>query len=264
MRHIPNAITLLNLLFGALAITFILEERIIFHTLTGEDYRPVMNMSKIYWASFFIFLAALMDVIDGLSARLLNARSAIGKDLDSLADVVSFGVAPSMILYKYIQMSYMGEPGALDTPILVTIPAFLLAMFGALRLARYNQIAGENDNFFLGMPIPAVGLIVASIPLISWFPSSFMMNNFPNDYNLSVLFLNRWFLYGLSAILAFLMVSKIKFLKWKPASWTMKDAWPHVLILLTIIIGGLLFHFLVVPLVLIVYVVSSILYFKSK
>lgn len=264
MRHIPNIITLLNLLFGCLAIAFILEERILFHTFDSETYYPVMNFNKIYWGALFIFLAALMDVFDGLAARVLNATSAIGKDLDSLADVVSFGVAPSMIIYKYIQLSYMAEPGAIDTPTLVVLPAFFIAMMGAVRLARYNQTAGASDTSFIGVPIPAVGIIIATIPLIAWYPSSFVLKTFPQDYHFSMVFENRWILYLISLVVGLLMVSKIRLFKWKPATWAISDMWPHLILLAVILIGGILLHFLIVPLAFILYVLLSLIYFKNK
>lgn len=262
MRHIPNLITLLNLLFGCLAIVFILEERILFAAHSEMGLYPVMNMTKIYWGALFIFLAALMDAFDGAAARLLNAQSPLGKDLDSLADVVSFGVAPSMILYKYIQLAYMGEPGALDTSVWVVLPAFSVAACGALRLARYNQIAQSDDSYFVGVPIPAIGILIASIPLISWFPSNFMLSNFPEHYHLAFIFENRWVLYGISILAGLLMVSNLKLLKWKPKEWTVAHAWPQLFLLLLIIIGGFLFNFVVVPLAFIIYVLSSYLYFR--
>lgn len=262
MRHIPNLITLLNLLFGCLAIAFILEERILFASSMDHGLYPVMNMTKIYWGSLFIILAAFMDALDGAAARILNAQSPIGKDLDSLADVVSFGVAPSMVLYKYIQLAYMAEPGAMDTPVLVILPAFFVAACGALRLARYNQIATSNDNFFVGVPIPAIGLLIASIPLITWFPSNFMLNNFPNTYHLSMIFEHRWILYGISIASGLLMISKWKLLKWKPKSWNLRHAWPQLLLLVVVLLGGILFNFVVVPLAFIIYVISSLIYFR--
>ncbi len=102
MKHLPNICTLANLFFGCTAITFILNAPAFLNTITGEDYFPVLGMEQMYYGSLFIALAALMDVLDGFAARSLKVHSLIGKDLDSLADVVSFGVAPSMILFKLL------------------------------------------------------------------------------------------------------------------------------------------------------------------
>lgn len=259
MKNLPNIVTLLNLIFGCIAIVFILEERVILHSVDGENYIPVMNMTKMYIGAGFIFLAALMDVLDGLLARVLNAASAIGKDLDSLADIVSFGVAPSMILYKYIQMAYMAEPGAMEVSVLAIVPAFILAACGAYRLARYNQNAkiGEDISYFQGLPIPAAGIVIASIPLFTWFPSNFMLKVFPNDYNLSFVFGNRFILYGIALLLGILMVSKIPFFKWKPSSMKLSDAWPHLILLISSIIAGIFLNFVAIPLVFVLYIILS-------
>lgn len=250
MKHIPNIITLANLFFGCIAITFILSSPSYLTTINGEDYHPLLGLEQIYWGSFFILLAAFMDLLDGLAARVLNASSAIGKDLDSLADVVSFGVAPSMILYKLIWFTYMSEPGALDTSIWVTAPAFLIPCFGALRLARYNQTAAEQKNYFKGMPIPAVGLFFASLPLSQWFPSSI---------NINFILESRWALYALAVLFSYLMVSDFRFFKWKAASNKISAWWPQIVLILSFIIGFFFMKFSIVPIVILLYILISIL-----
>ena len=250
MRHLPNICTLANLFFGCIAIAFILNAPS-FLTVVGEDYQPVLGLEQMYWGSMFIALAALMDVIDGFVARFLNVSSLLGRDLDSLADVVSFGVAPSMILFKLLWFAYMSEPGALDAPLLATTPAFLVACFGALRLARFNQTSVPQHGYFAGMPIPATGLIIASLPLISWYPAG---------YNFNAVLTNKWFLYGLIITLCLLMVSKIKFLKWKASGKSMKAWWPQILMVVTILAGAPFLKFAVIPLVFLVYIVCSMLY----
>lgn len=220
-------------------------------TLSGEDYQPVLGLEQMYWGSLFIALAAIMDVFDGFAARSLKVSSMIGRDLDSLADVVSFGVAPSMILFKLLWFAYMAEPGALDAPLLATTPAFLIACFGALRLARFNQTSTQQKDYFAGMPIPAVGLIIASLPLISWYPTRF---------NFNAILTNKWFLYGLIITLCLLMVSKIKFLKWKAPGKGAAAWWPQIL-MLAVFAGGVFFlKFAVIPLVFIVYIICSLVY----
>lgn len=250
MKHLPNICTLANLFFGCIAIAFILNAPS-FLTTAGEDFQPVLGLEQMYWGSMFIALAALMDVIDGFVARSLNVSSLIGRDLDSLADVVSFGVAPSMILFKLLWFAYMSEPGALDAPLLATTPAFLIACFGALRLARFNQTSTQQRDYFAGMPIPAAGLIVASLPLISWYPSRF---------NFNAILTNKWFLYGLVITLCLLMVSKIKFLKWKAAGKGIAAWWPQILMLMVIAAGAPFLKFAIIPLVFLVYIICSLLY----
>lgn len=250
MKHLPNICTLANMFFGCIAIAFILHAPS-FLIMSGTDYQPVLGLEQMYWGSLFIALAALMDVFDGFAARSLNVSSLIGKDLDSLADVVSFGVAPSMILFKLLWFSYMSEPGALDAPLLATTPAFLIACFGALRLARYNQTSTQQRDYFAGMPIPAAGLIVASLPLISWYPSAF---------NVNAVLTNKWFLYGLTITLCLLMVSKIKFLKWKGAGKGFAAWWPQIVMLAVIAAGAPFLKFAIIPVVFLVYILCSLVY----
>jgi CDP-diacylglycerol--serine O-phosphatidyltransferase len=251
MKHLPNICTLANLFFGCIAIAFILNAPVFLNTVTGEDFHPVMGLEQIYWGSFFIALAALMDVLDGFLARCLKMHSLIGKDLDSLADVVSFGVAPSMILFKLLWFSYMSEPGALDAPLLATTPAFLLACFGALRLARYNQTSNQQQDYFSGMPIPAAGLLVASLPLINWYPVPF---------DATVLTQNKWTLYILIAVLCFLMVSKVKFLKWKATGKGIAAWWPQAVMVLALAAGAPFLKFAIVPVVFVLYILFSMVY----
>src|SRR5580765_764371 len=113
MKHIPNLFTLLNLFFGCCAIVFLLQNGItIFYN--GDNPELVDIPEKTLMASLFIGLAALVDFVDGFIARLFKATSAMGKQLDSLADVVSFGVAPGMILYQFLRLSYAKEEDGLD------------------------------------------------------------------------------------------------------------------------------------------------------
>ncbi len=137
-KHIPNLLTLLNLLSGCIAITF---------AFNGNF------MGAVVW----VFVAALLDFLDGLAARLLNAYSPLGKELDSLADVVSFGVAPAVTLFILLR-DYALLPGFTD-PIRHVIPylAFLIPLFSAYRLANFN-IDERQTTSFRGLPTPASGL----------------------------------------------------------------------------------------------------------
>jgi CDP-diacylglycerol--serine O-phosphatidyltransferase len=255
MKHLPNIFTLANLFFGCIAITFILNAPAFLNTITGEDYFPVIGLEQICYGSLFIALAAIMDVLDGFAARCLKVCSPIGKDLDSLADVVSFGVAPSMILFKLLWFSYMSEPGALDAPMLVMAPAFLIACFGALRLATFNQTSSKQQSHFVGMPIPAVGLIIAALPLINWFPS---------PVNITPFVQNKWMLYILIGLLCFFMVSKIKFLKWKAAGKGIGAWWPQLIMLIALVAGAPFLKFAVVPAVFVLYILLSMVYKYPK
>jgi CDP-diacylglycerol--serine O-phosphatidyltransferase len=164
MKQVPNLLTLLNLFFGCLAVIFILQTGI--SIMYSADGAQLVDMpEKIWMASLFIGLAALADFLDGFAARLFKSDSLLGKELDSLADVVSFGVAPGMILYQFLRMSFMRQENGLDVSLLWLLPALLIPCAGAYRLARFNLDHSQQYGF-KGIPIPAVGLMIASFPLI--------------------------------------------------------------------------------------------------
>src|SRR3712207_2952421 len=116
-----------------------------------------MLPEKIYWASVFIGIAAAIDFLDGLVARILHVSSDMGKQLDSLADLVSFGVAPGMIVYQFLRLSYAQQENGLDVSALWLLPAFIIPCAGAYRLGRFN-LDTEQSYGFKGVPIPAAGL----------------------------------------------------------------------------------------------------------
>ena len=124
MKHIPNIFTLLNLFFGCLAIVVTLQSGIAL--ITTSEGIQMMNMpEQIFMASLFIALAAVVDFFDGFLARLMNASSVMGKQLDSLADVVSFGVAPGLIIYQFLRLSVARGADGLDASVAWLLPALL-------------------------------------------------------------------------------------------------------------------------------------------
>src|SRR5205085_4445926 len=135
--QIPNIFTLLNLVFGTLAIIFILQNGL---TITTDENGSslIILPEKIFLASVFIGCAAAIDFLDGFVARLLKASSEMGKQLDSLADVVSFGVAPGMIVYQFLRAAYAQDPGGLEVSMICLLPAFIIPCAGAYRLGRFN------------------------------------------------------------------------------------------------------------------------------
>ena len=175
MKHLPNFLTLCNLFCGCIAISYILNATPFLSEVNGAQYW-ISGTTQAYYGAIFIFIAAIFVFFDGMAARVLGVFSPIGKDLDSLADIVSFGVAPSMILMKMLWASWMSQPHAMDISILAMAPAFLLACFAALRLATFNQLE-SNSSYFVGMPVPSVGLLIASFPLINFY-NTFGLGNF--------------------------------------------------------------------------------------
>ena len=148
-KHIPNFITLLNLSMGV-----------------GSIYLSNQGSgSALMYAGYLIFLAAIFDFFDGFAARLLNAKSDIGLQLDSLADMVSFGVAPGFILYNMILLSSAGDMFVLNDFAILPLVAILIPWGGALRLAKFN-IDETQQMGFKGMPTPALAFFIASLPII--------------------------------------------------------------------------------------------------
>src|SRR4030095_4187032 len=170
MKQIPNLFTLLNLALGFIAIIFILQIGQTFVFLNEEGATQVGLPENITWGAALIFCAAVVDFLDGFLARLFKATSAMGKQLDSLSDVVSFGVAPGLIIYQLLRITYAKDEGGLDVSIAYLLPALLIPCPAAWRLAKFN-IDETQQYSFKGLPTPAAGLFVASLPLIIWFPS---------------------------------------------------------------------------------------------
>ncbi len=249
MKHLPNILTLSNLFCGCIAICFALNSQP-YLSYIGTEEAPywITGTEQSQWAGIMIGIAALFDVLDGWCARMLNIYSPIGKDLDSLADIVSFGVAPAAIMFKMLWAANIAQPDALTVSMWSTSPAFLIACFGALRLARFN-VFSKSGSSFEGIPIPAIGILIASFPFINAYQP-----------NIGILFKNTWLLYGIIALCCALMVSKMPFFKLIPKSWQMKHLLPRIIIILTALIGFLLIGWASIPLVFLMYVVLSLFY----
>jgi CDP-diacylglycerol--serine O-phosphatidyltransferase len=223
--QIPNIFTLLNLVFGCLAIVATLQNGLII----SDGAVPIDIPEKIVFASLFIAIAAVIDFFDGFVARLLGASSEMGKQLDSLADVVSFGVAPGMIAFQFLRLSFAQNADGLDTAVIWLLPAFLLPCAGAYRLARFN-IDTTQSTGFKGVPIPAAGLCIAALPVVYAYTS----NNF-----IYHLLKNQWFWYGIIVALSFLMVSTLPMLALKFKGVTFKKLLPFIIVLLAGILSSI-------------------------
>ncbi|MCU0386862.1 MAG: CDP-alcohol phosphatidyltransferase family protein [Flavihumibacter sp.] len=252
MKQIPNLFTLLNLVLGFLAIITILQNGIIIANGPAGEYLLDMP-EKIYLASLFIALAAVVDFFDGFVARLLKASSEMGKQLDSLADVVSFGVAPGLILYQFLRLSLAKEVNGLDASIWWTLPAVLVPCAAAYRLARFN-IDTTQSYGFKGVPVPAVGLLIASFPLLYWSENTAWAAN---------LLLNKWVLYGIIFLVSYLMVSTLPIMAFKFKSFGFKENMPKYLVIIVAILAAFLLKWAAMPVVFLVYIIVS-LAFKNK
>lgn len=253
IKQIPNIFTLLNLFFGCLAIVATVQTGL---TISADSNggNLVIIPEKIYLASVFIAIAAVVDFFDGFVARLLKVPSEMGKQLDSLADVVSFGVAPGMIIYQFLRLSFAQQPDGLDVNILWLMPAFLVPCAGAYRLARFN-VDIEQSYGFKGVPIPAVGLLVAAFPLIFWYSNQVWTTN---------LLTNKWFWYAVIFVVSYLMVSKLPMLAFKFKNASIKSFLPFIIIAVISLASALFFNWLAVPITFAAYVILSLVFKQSN
>ncbi len=251
MKQIPNIFTLLNLFFGCVAIVFALQtESVVIYV--NDEFSSSFNIPEsLTWASIFIGVAGVVDFLDGFVARLFNATSAIGKQLDSLADVVSFGVAPGVILYQLLRFSFAREENGLETSILWMLPAFLVSCAAAYRLAKFNLDETQSYNF-KGVPTPAVGLLIASLPLILHFNSE--------KFGIGNILINKWVLYAVIIVLSWLMLSSLPIMGLKFKNFSIKDNLPKVILLVVAILSAIFLQWIAVPLVFIFYVILSLIY----
>jgi CDP-diacylglycerol---serine O-phosphatidyltransferase len=216
IRHLPNFLTCCNLLCGCFGIVFLLEGRAV----------P---------AAYFVWAACFFDFLDGFFARLLNVSSPIGKELDSLADVVSFGVLPAMVMYKMIALNSSLE----------SLPyfGFTIAAFSALRLAIFNIDTRQTDSF-IGLNTPANTLFITSLPLLPQPVHAWLYHD--------------WLLVAITMIFSLLLVSPIEFfaLKFKNLRWGDNEVRFTFLILSVLLL--ILFNVTAIPLVIILYIVMSL------
>ena len=228
-RHLPNAITCCNLLSGCAAILFLTE-----------------NMPLK--AAIMVFMAGLFDFLDGFAARLLHAKSPIGADLDSLSDVVSFGVAPGFILcYLMDRASDLPNVMLFDIDVLPCL-AFVLPVFAAIRLAKFNNDDTQSVTF-RGLPVPGMALFIASLPL------ALSQVGHLTDGTLSY-----WACLGIALVFSFLMVSRLKFFSFKMNSAKWKGNEVRWIFLIVAVVSFVIFRWLALPFVMILYVLLSIFF----
>jgi CDP-diacylglycerol--serine O-phosphatidyltransferase len=232
-KQIPNILTLLNLFLGCLAIL---------HLFKGE----------VTMACLLVFVAACIDFLDGFVARLLNAQSELGAQLDSLADCVTFGVVPAMMMYQLLAAAYQLKENAIDTSSLYYFPGLLIACAAAYRLAKFNITKNEQKDRFLGMPTPFMALLVTTLPLMVFNQNSNVIVSY---------ILTPWILYIFIAILCFLMISKIPFLNIKPTTFSLKNNITRVGFILVSFLLIVFFKYLSGILIFIAYLIFSYLEF---
>lgn len=222
-RNIPNALTCGNLLCGCVGVV--------------EAFHNNLLLSCL-----LIGVALIFDFLDGFLARLLKVSSAIGKDLDSLADMVTFGLLPSIIVYQLLMQSIPDLFG-----IWKAYPAFIMAIFSAIRLAKFNNDPRQSDSF-IGVPTPANAMLVASLPLIVHFEGGFWKEIIVNTNHLLIL----------TVVMSYLLVMEMPLiaLKFKNFGWKGNGA-RFVLIASTVLLLATL-KILAIPAILVIYILLSV------
>ena len=232
-KNIPNAITCLNLICGCMSIAY--------------------ARTDLMTAGLFIMLAGVFDFLDGLAARLLKVHSHLGLQLDSLADVISFGAAPGFVMFALF--FYRQEAVTNDFDVTAYYPAaaaFFLPIFAAIRLARFNLDTRQAEGF-IGMPVPSMGYIVAGLPFIV-----VRLEDGAREF-----LLHPITLFFLIAALCFLMVSELRLISLKAKNFNLGENAPRVLLLGVCSVLLIFFQLAALPLCIAAYVLISLL-FKPK
>ncbi len=241
IAQIPNFITSLNIVSGVLATIFAIDGHLI-------------------WAGIFICVAAVLDFLDGFMARLLNAYSDVGEQLDSLGDIVSFGVAPGAILFTLLEFSLFGtnqpiyEIGANWYEWLILFSAFLIPVFGAIRLARFNANP-VDEPFFRGLPIPANGLFWASLGL---------MLELPKYTELLQLLYSTENLVIMGVFMSGMMVITMPMFSLKPKSFSFIENWYRYLLLAISIVLLIVFNVYGIALIIFLYIFMNLFFYLLK
>lgn len=229
-QNIPNLVTSLNLFSGLCSIIA---------AFNGE----------LEWAAWFIGIAAIFDFFDGLVARALKVSSELGKQLDSLADVVSFGVAPGLLMYNFAQGYIQCDIGAGDFCI-NAYTALIIPVLSAWRLAKFN-IDTRQTTSFIGLPTPANALFFAALPLIVAH----------DDWGMGGMISNYRFLGLAPVIMSYLLIAEIPLFALKFKSFSFKDPENTFKLSFLLVSAVLLviFTYTAIPIIVILYVLLSLI-----
>ena len=228
INQIPNALTCLNLLCGCFSIVFIFK---------GE-----INISALFTLASLAF-----DFLDGFVARALKATSTIGKELDSLADVVSFGLVPGLI---GCHLCLASPPFSLVADSFSPLAYFplIITIASAIRLARFNVDTRQTDSF-IGVPTPAITILMVGIALVVEHDS----------FNLTPTILNPFFICGLSMVIAWLLNSELPMLALKFKSFSYHENSAQYLLILSSILFIAFLGYTGIPMIIILYIANSII-----
>lgn len=240
IKQIPNIITSLNLLCGCVAIMF---------AVSGD----------LVSASFFAFAGIFLDFFDGLAARVLNAQSQVGLQLDSLADVVTSGVLPGIVMVQLLSEALTGT--SLDISVIFSDTAnstsiesylpfigLLIAVASGYRLAKFNVDTRQTASF-IGLPVPANTLLILSLPLIISFQAS---------KQITEVILTPWFLIIITLVSCVLLNAEIPLFGLKFKTWNFKDNAVRYLFLIASILLLVVLKFIAIPIIIFLYILVSL------
>jgi len=243
IKHIPNFVTLLNLFCGSIAVIFVVN-------------------GSLVTAAFFAFLGIFFDFFDGLLARKLNAQSELGLQLDSLADMITSGLVPGIVMFQLLSLTssdlgWVENSSELSNSIswvdfksqLLPLIGLLITLASAYRLAQFNIDDNQTDSF-LGLPTPANTILILSFPLIMEFQNNDLMNS---------IILNKWFLIAVTIVSCYLLNSNIKLLKLKFKTWNFQDNAARYLLIMLAVVLLIVFQFAAIPLIILAYIIISFL-----
>ena len=218
-KHIPNLLTISNLICGCIALYFTFQGKLVF-------------------TAYLISLAAVFDFMDGAVARLLNVSNPIGKELDSLADMVSFGLVPGSVVFHLLEEDALNQ---------YSFMALLIPIFSAYRLAKFNVDENQNENF-IGLPTPANCLVFVSIPLITTFNSESIIAYLVEIPEILLI---------ITVLMSLALVSKINMFSLKFKNFKLQDnKFRFFLITMSIILLTWL-EFSAIPIIILLYILMS-------
>lgn len=238
-KHIPNAITLLNLFCGSIAVLFAVEDNLLM-------------------AAVFVMLGIVFDFFDGFAARILDVKSELGLQLDSLADMVTSGVVPGIVLFKLFERTTGSFPYELDfstsewndgTTSFLPLIGLLVVLASCYRLANFNIDTRQTDSF-IGLPTPANTLFILSLPLIL----------ITNDVQwVNELLVNKWFLIGLTLFSCYMLNAEIPLFSLKMKTYGFKENAVKYMFLILSVLLLVLLQFLAIPIIIVLYVFISVI-----
>ena len=240
IKQIPNILTSLNLLCGCVAVLFVVSGDLIV-------------------VAFFVVIGIIFDFLDGFAARLLKTQSKTGLQFDSLADMVTSGLVPGLVMLQLLNVSIFGNtmtisetlsPSSLNNEFSNYLPfvGLLVTVASGYRLAKFNIDIRQTDSF-IGLPTPANTLLILSLPLILEFQNSHLIES---------VILNKWFLLGVILVSCILLNSKIHLFALKFKTWDFKNNAIRYVFLLLSLIALILMKFIAIPIIITLYVIISV------